>query len=289
MPSTYTEREVAQIIERAVARQAEARRREGTVGLSMDEIERLGHEVGIDPEHLRAAAAEVDAGAAEHASRRTATHIHVERWTAGPLDTHDWEDATDVLRERLGTDYGPAYGRTDSGKTVETGHTKTWEHTSGLGVHTRVTVSERGDRTRIRVDQQVGIASSPVEGALYGLFSMFLFGPLAFWLGGSVADGGLGTGLSVALALVLFAAASFGIYKADVRWREKKHRRLDALSQELAALLAPTGPVATASVATAQPAAVRDEPITQAPRLSLDALPDALETDAEAERQRDRA
>ena len=241
MPSTYTEREVAQIIERAVVRQEEARRRQGQAGLTLEEIERLGREVGIDPEHMLAAAAEIDAGAAERSSHTTTTHNHVERWTSGPLNPYDWEDAVENLRQRLGTDYGGMFGRTDSGKTVETGATKTWEHTSGLGVHTRLTVSERGARTRIRLEQQVGSLSPPAEGVIYGLLSMLLLGPLAAALGATLFDGVLALVTSIVLGLVLFAAASYATYRADVAWRAKKHRKLEDLADELAlALAAPT-------------------------------------------------
>ena len=295
MPYTYTEREVAQIIERAVVRQEEARRRENVAGLTMDDLVELGREVGVDPEFLREAAAEVDAGAAERSRRTTTTHIHTERWTAGPLDEHDWEDAVERLREALGTDYGQMYGRTDSGKSVETGATRVWEHTSGLGVHTRIAVSERGERTRIRAAQQVGLASSPVEGAMYGLLSMLLLGPLAAGLGTGLIGDAAGLAVSVVLGLVFLAAASYGTYRADVAWRKKKHRQLDELVDRLAMDLAPSG-AATAQAATAQAAALPAAPnapptpvgrvldavppmrtpaANAPPRLSLDELPDA--------------
>ena len=282
MPNTYTEREVAQIIERAVVRQEEARRRQGKGGLSLDELEKMGHEVGIDPEFLRAAAAEIDAGAGERESHTTATHNHVERWTAGPLQTYDWEDAVDGLRQRLGTDYGPMYGRADSGKVIESGATKTWEHTSGLGVHTRLTVSERGERTRIRLDQQVGSASPPVESVLLGMMSMLLLGPLAVFVGNALFTGTLALVTSVALGLVLLAAASFAIYKADVKWRKKKHRRLEDLADDLARDLAPDPAVTARAAAPALGAPAR-------PALDLDALDVVAPGTPQPTRRRDRS
>ncbi|MEM6325797.1 MAG: hypothetical protein AAF791_01630 [Bacteroidota bacterium] len=282
MPNTYTEREVALIIERAVERQEEARRRASAAGLSLGEIEALGKEVGIDLEHLRAAAAEIDAGASEKASHTTATHNHVERWTTGPLDPHDWEDLTEDLRTRLGQDYGPMYGRTDSGKTVETGATRTWEHTSGLGVHHRLVVSERGDRTRIRLDQQVGLASPPVEGFMYGLLSMIALGPLAGWGSSLLFDGALATTVGVISGLVLFAIAAFAIYKADVAWRGKKMGQLHDLADHVAMQLAP-------SVSASDPARLGTEAeATPAPALDLDAVSEAPNA-APLPRNRERA
>jgi hypothetical protein len=290
MPNTYTEREVAQIIERAVMRQEEARRRQGAAGLSLEEIERLGTDVGIDPEFLRAAAAEIDAGAGERESYTTATHNHVERWTAGPLQVYDWEDAVEDLRTRLGTDYGPMYGRQSATEFKEQGATKTWEHTSGLGVHHRLTVSERGERTRIRLEQQVGIMSPPAEGLFYGLLSMLLLGPLAAFVGTALFNGALATIASITMGLVLFVAASFAIYKADVKWREKKHRDLEELADDLAMQLAPEAPVASGAATTpreATPEAATPE--TARPRLDLDALGAEASGARTSQRRRDRS
>ena len=57
---TYSEREVADIIERAAERQATADRTDDRPGLTLDEIERIGAEAGLDPAALRAAANEAD-------------------------------------------------------------------------------------------------------------------------------------------------------------------------------------------------------------------------------------
>lgn len=290
MPNTYTEREVALIIERAVERQEEARRRTSSAGLSLGEIETLGREVGIDPEHLRAAAAEIDAGASERARHTTATHNHVERWTPGPLAPHDWEDLTEDLRRRLGQDYGPMYGRTDSGKTVRTGATRTWEHTSGMGVHHRLVVSERGERTRIRLEQQVGLASPPWEAAMYGLLSMFLLGPAAAGLSTFLFDGALAVAMAVTVGLALYVVASFAIYKADVAWRGKKMGQLEDLADRIAGQLAPDVRPATATEPAAEADRQPDAPERSTPLLDLDALDvtDAAPPRA-ADRRRDRA
>ncbi len=291
MPNTYTEREVAQIIERAVVRQEEARRRQGKGGLSLEEIERLGREVGIDPEYMVAAAAEIDAGASEKSSHTTATHNHVERWTAGPLDIHDWEDAVDDLRRELGTDYGSMFGRTSAAEFKEQGATKTWEHTTGMGVHTRLTVSERGERTRIRLEQQVGNMSPPVEGIMYGALSMLLLGPLAGFLGTSLFDGILATVASIAMGLVLFVIASYAIYKADVKWRAKKHRKIEDLADDLAVKLAPSGPARSALPREAdepRPLAPEADREAQRPLLDLDAL-DVVAPSTPPRRRRDRS
>ena len=163
---TYSEREVQSIIERAVERQHAAEERTGGAGLTLAEIERLGRESGIDPAHLRAAAAEVDE-AGRTLSRQTGqtrTHVEAERWIDAPFSLAAWEDAVAELRGRFGAPIGAPFG-SDAGETVQqVGRSYEWTHTSMLGVKTRVTVSPRGDRTRVRLDQLVGLSSSAVEG-----------------------------------------------------------------------------------------------------------------------------
>src|SRR5690606_1897598 len=139
---TFSEREVAAILERAVERQEEARRAHPEVGLSMEELERVAREVGIDPAHLRAAAAEVEAGGRTlgREATQTDTHVVVERWLDGPLAVEGWEDAVAELQERFGADVAAWYGHGGGGGVSQVGRTHEWSHTSVLGVHTRVSV-----------------------------------------------------------------------------------------------------------------------------------------------------
>ncbi len=98
----YSEQEVSQIIERATERQARQRPAPET-GLTLDDLERIGAEVGIDAASLRAAAAEVDAaGGATQRRSRSAAHLYVERWVPGAAHRGAWDDIVAELQNRFG-------------------------------------------------------------------------------------------------------------------------------------------------------------------------------------------
>ena len=174
---TYSELDVADLIARAVERQQEARRRTPEVGLTLDEVERIGRETGIDPAHLRAAAAEMDA-AGRTLTRQTTTsdkHVGVERWIDAPLSPEGWEDGPSrTSRDHFGLSM--ASGMSSGGTVQQVGNAYEWQHTSTLGVQTTVTASPRDGRTRLRMRQLVGMASPTVEGAAYGFLPALLAG-----------------------------------------------------------------------------------------------------------------
>jgi hypothetical protein len=253
----YSEQEVSQILERAAERQARAPT--PPVGLTLDDLERLGAEVGLDAAHLRAAAAEVDAGggAAQRRSR-SAAHLYVERWVPGALTEGTWEDLVAELQNRFGKS-GTA------GQIQQVGRNREWSHTDGLGVETRVLVSDRGDRVRLRLSQRVGLGTSLTDAAFVGI--------LLGWLPGAALAALLGTGGVTKGALALTSVVLIGVvtFVLDRLWRNRMHDRLDALADALADLAGP--PLAAPAVPVQTPIA---EP--PAPALRLDEpepLPDA--------------
>jgi hypothetical protein len=274
---TYSEREVAQIIERAVERQEEARRAAPETGLSIDELERVGREVGIDPAHLREAAAELDAGGGHgRSSTQTKTHVVVERWLPGPLSVEAWEDAVAELQQRVGLDAGTWYGREAGGSLSQVGTTYEWTHTSQLGVQTRVTVSARGDRTRLRLSQLVGVARSAVEGPLWGgvLTLLLWLLPAANLFEGQPA-------LFAASTVAVFVLLSALVFYLDRQWRAKKLEQLGALADELSRRL--VAPEAGGTGRDVEAAALAPVPPA---RLAL--LDEEPEGDPEGERVRRR-
>ena len=291
---TYTESEVADIIARAAERQATtARATERGVGLTLDEIERLGTEAGLDPADLRAAAAEVDAGGrtlARQASQ-TDTHVVVERWIDAPLTLVGWEDAVDVLRERLGISALAAVGVAAGGTTTVTpfsgaaggtiqqiGGAFEWTHTSGLGVQTVVTASPRGERTRLRMTQLVGLASPRAEGIGYGMVAAFLIAGIVLVALSRADVAGVTVLMSTLAAFAAsFAAAAPATTTLDRRWRSRKLAGLERLADDVAARLAhPESGPEHAAPERAAPAAERDAaPLRDAFETLADDLPDA--------------
>ncbi|MEM1116081.1 MAG: hypothetical protein AAGJ11_06210 [Bacteroidota bacterium] len=291
---TYSEKQVADIIERAVERQKAADEGDASPGLTLDEIERLGREAGIDPAHLRAAAEEVDAAGRTLTRQRsqTRTQVVVERWIDAPLTSAGWEDVVARLREFAGPGMGAALGQDAGGSVQQVGETYEWSHTSGLGVQTRVSVSPRGGRTRLRMTQLVGLSSPTVEGIGYG----GLIATLVAVIGGgtTVAFAGLeGAFAALAMAamfLVSWIVAAPLVTVADRRWRARKLNELDALADDLAPMLAQAASEQAASEqAAADAEASASVPAPEAARLDLDALGDAPEAESQSNgRQRTR-
>jgi len=290
---TYSEREVSAIIERAVERQRAADDGTSEAGLTLDEIERIGRDAGIDPAHLRAAAAEVDTAGRTlgRQTSHTRTQVVAERWIEGPLSLEGWEDAVAHLRASFGAPIGAAFGSTAGDTVQQVGQSYEWAHTSGLGIRTRVTVSPRGDRTRLHMTQLVGLSSSTVEGVAYGGIVALLVGLMG---GGGAALAGLAAPWTLLVMVLTFvvawAAAAPGVAALDRRWRAKKLRQLDALADDLTPIL--RAPSEVAPEATSERASVPAEPLRPppAPRLDLDALAEPHEApDVQAPRHQTRA
>lgn len=273
---TYSEAEVASIIERAVERQRAVEAGVGEAGLTLDEIERIGREAGIDPAHLRAAAAEVDdvGRTLARQSGQTRTEVYVERWLDTPFALDGWEDAVAHLRMAFGAPMGAAFGDTAGESVQQVGQSFEWSHTSSLGVRTRVVVSPRGDRTRLRITQLVGLSSPTVEGISYGGVIALLLALVAGGLGGeALGAASLGGVIGVVTFLIAWAVAAPLIAAADRRWRARKHADLGTLADDLTPLLH------GAQTRDAERAEATVEP---GGRLDLDALADDLPEAEEA-------
>ncbi len=264
---TFTEEEVRAVIRRAVARQEEAeeRREAREHGLTLAELEQLGAEVGLAPEHLRTAAEEVRTGrpVAAEATTQTDTHVIVERWVDGPWSVEAWEDTVALLRRWVGS---------GKGKLSRVGRAHEWSHTSDFDVETRVSASERRGRTRLLLSQRVGQARPEVEGIAFGGAAGLVAGVLgAVMLGDAIETVWLFLAVLFALAVSTALVLSPIITRLDRRWREKKHRRLQALAADVEAVFE-----------AAQPEVLEARPAESAlaGRLDLDAL-DPVPAEAE--------
>ena len=253
----FSEQQIAQILQRAADKQAEAARAVPTTGLTLAEIEALAAESGLDVAHIRAAAAElVPASPAERS--RSATHVFVERTLDAPLTDAGWDELVAELRNRFGKAGMAPYlpSNAPSGDVAAVGKNREWSHTDGLGVETRVLATERGGKGRLRLSQRVGMMNEWGDGTAVGL----PLGILPALVAAKLLPGP--NVLVVALVLLLFVVAT---WMADVVWRKKKHHQLETLSDELFAIAAAHGSLEAATSASAVPT----------PALSLDALGDA--------------
>lgn len=282
---TYSEREIADLIERAVERQQAARTAQPGETLTLAEIERIAAEAGIDPKHIREAAGEMDAvgKTLKRESGTTKTTVFVERWIDAPLTPEAWEDAVLELQDRYGASAAAALGMPAGGTVQQIGNAYEWRHTSGLGVQTTITASPRDGRTRLRISQLVGLASATTEGILYGLGPAFLASlpmlALAEKLTGSTPLAAVGALMAF---LVVWAISAPVITSLDRRWRTKKHAALAELADDLVPIL---GTVSEGATPAATPLGMPEAP---RPALDLDALPDVPAAAAERTARRTR-
>ena len=189
-------------------------------------------EQGVPVTVLTAAADEVRTGrrTAVQAETVTATHVIVEHWVERPFSEEAWEDTVALLRSRFGVDMGMWYGRSGEGRVERVGRAHEWSHLSQWGTETRVSVSERGGKTRLLLSQRVGYASPKVEGVGYGA----LLG-LAAWLVGLMASsmfGGSELFLFLLVATVILTAVVVAPRLAQKR-RGNKQRGLKALAADI--------------------------------------------------------
>lgn len=293
MPNDYvfTEEEVQSIIRRAALRQEEeAERNEARQhGLTLADLEQLGTEVGLDPKHLRAAAAEMRSGRAVpvDAETQTDTHVVVERRIDRPFTLEAWEDTVVLLRQRFGMDMATWYGGSGTGRVEQVGRAHEWVHVSQLGVETRVSASERGGQTRLILSQRVGMASSKVEGWALAIFAGLVLGALGGATAGAALDSGTAFLIAfIAVTLLTTLAGAPLIARLDRAWREKKLGKLKALAGEIEEVFDAASPEAADATA---PMPERGGETEQAGRLDLDSLPDSPDESAPATRRRTRS
>jgi hypothetical protein len=191
LPRLYDEREVGKILERAteIQRQEPARAAEGG-GLSLEELEEIALEAGIDPRHLRRAAVELDTGEIDPSGwdRLVGDHTTLvyEAMVPGELPQDDFEGVVSAIQQVA----------REHGQPSLLGKTLTWQaETPSKTRSIQVVVSARRGETHIRVEERLH------------QFASGLFGGIIGGVGGGV---GLGVGLPIgleALGSALFATA----------------------------------------------------------------------------------
>lgn len=238
---TYSESEMSSLLERAAKLQAQAAQNADVrSGLSFEELEIIAAEAGLDPIHLRQAAAELFNTSEPTVAQRStgATHIYVDRWVAAELNDEGWEEIEAELRHRFDSGLsdamsgGMAKPGIGIGESSKVGRSRQWKHVTMSGVETRVIAQPRGESVQLKLSQRVGMASTVTEGVMYG-------GAIALIFGLVMGEVFLGGGKFAVLMAILLSAAFFmpAVGWLDKKWREKKHGELEKISDNLAAIL----------------------------------------------------
>ena len=237
--SGFTEDEARQIFARAAERQhAVASRGEG---LSLDDLQAIGAEAGLDPEHVAAAVAELRSGPAVEPVVVAGVDLtpRVVRVLPGELTDDAWADLVGRLRRTFGA----------KGVPSEIGRVREW--TSGPTSRLHVVAEPVEGGTRVTMETSKAHEAAGLRGVIpfavfmsLALSALFVFGDFdaTVWI------------LPV-LTLGLCAAIYVGVRAWLARWSDRRRGQFESLMDQAELLVR-----AEASTAA------------EAPRLDLDAL-----------------
>lgn len=219
----YSDKQVALILQRATEITA---KEAPTSGFSLDDLERIAVEAGLDPAAVRRAAAEVDAGSVP-TSRWPAflggpTRVLFEARLDGELSAPAHERIVELLQRHL-----PA------GTPSVIGRTLTWQLANPQGRQVGVRLSSRDGFTTVRVEEPLGNLIGGIYGGVGGGVGGSLMPLLA--IGASLALGPLAIAPALALGLVGSYGLTRSIYGAASRRRQAA---LQSLFDELCAAVA---------------------------------------------------
>lgn len=262
----YTDAEVHTIFERAAARQEEARQAEDAsrAGLSLEELQRIGAEAGIDPSHIAAVAADLSTRATVRPSPSSTflgmpIELRAERVLPTTVPDEAWERIVPELRRIFKKD----------GISGEVGRIREWTLSQRQGQSdrpVRVTLSPDGAGTRVEITQGMRGATLglTIGSGIYVLVAA-LIGALSIF--GTPGEPPIGVGLMfLVFAATMFSAAQFGTRAHAKAQRERFEQALDRI--ELLTRDAAEVPVAP--------------DVESHPALDLNALPDAPDSERDA-------
>jgi hypothetical protein len=265
----YTDSEVRAIFERAAARQEAARRRltAGEGGLTLEELQAIGAETGIDPAHVASAAAEVDAAGPAPDGTFLGAPVEVTRTRALPAPVSDaaWARMVAELRRAFGDDgaagqLGPVREWTAVGRGLRRDLSTRFAvepDPSGDGVRL---VLRQSTREIARILTLVG-GFTAVMAALFAGLALAGVDPAEMWP-------------SVILLLAMTLAFGGGAQLGLRRWAARQERKFEALLDRMELIARSTSPPLPAPPTALPDAAV---PAGTMPALDLDRLPDPEE------------
>lgn len=266
----FKEEEVRAIFARAAERQHEAEAARSSSGLTLAELEAIGQEAGLDPEHVAAAAAELlkpHRAPIQNTFLGMPVELRRTRVLRAPLSEEGWGSLVADLQETFKA----------SGVATDIGGVREWRNYADARRTVRVTVEPEGVGARITVEQTLWpqVLGFGMGAAVNAAMALVFF---ALWAARSTADALLLPALVMGLFSLVFGAG------AVIGTRRQGRRQLDRFDAVLERATAYVDEQReTQSAREAEPA-----PATEA-RLDLDA---ALEDDVEqhaAERRRTRS
>jgi len=215
----YGEREVGAILRRAAELQASKSDASHADGITLEEFERAAADVGIDPQFVRAAAAERGAGSS------LSGVVELRRDVPAEVKDDEWEEMVAELVRAFGLP-GQAQ-RSARGYVWELRHDPDPENRARI----RVSVRPRNGRTEIEITSAVGkqLVGAWVASLIGGLlFQLYLALPL-------ISSGNLSEFPGPLLAAGIIAPTLFAGHLGIKSWLRKERQKLDRVLDRLAA------------------------------------------------------
>lgn len=251
-PRLYSDQEISAILKRAGELQAKESDAE-THGLSLEELQHIAAEVGLDPKLIERAAAQLEHKGSDKKGVGlwgSPTSIHIERVMQGEIAEHQWADVAGRI--------GDAFGMV--GRSGQVGQSLEWTHTSERA-NLQITATPCKGQTKVRVVgkfTRVALAyflPALIVGGVWGTVI-----PLAMQVAPAFS---FAIGMTLAIAAYWFARLGYG------RYIRKKEQAVDKLIGKLEQLIEAEADLEAPSEKVA--VAVRDHP-----RIDL---PDGEETE----------
>jgi len=216
----YSDKEISAVLKRA----AEMQRSQGPVttsGLSLDEMEQVAADVGIDPAYIKAAAAELEAGRTDKAFHFWGgpTSIELDRIVDGRMSPAVWEELVAEVRKIFGV----------VGETGQVGRSLEWtyrDQTTGERMH--LTVTPAGKQTRIRFFMRLADWAAALHAPALSVSTVLIILQFILLHLGPVIE--MGLALFLLGAVFMLARLAFG---AVARSQERKARKLLARLDDL--------------------------------------------------------
>jgi hypothetical protein len=244
----YSEQEVARLIRRAVELETERTKSGGAgseEGLTIQDLEKIAAESGIDPELMHKAAEELDNPSAsqniEDITKINKSEIVAEHWIKADVNSHILENLIIELNHRFGTsqddiNWWDRLWNDYSGKAVvnRTATSADWRYTDEMEMYTtRVLMQQRGEKLRIRVSKRMAWNLSWKSEGLNVLFvvvSAILITTLSAVAGFAIFDSPI-IGLFGGLALSALIAPLY--FRFSRRWLNKHKQEVTEIAENL--------------------------------------------------------
>ncbi len=222
----FSEKDVSRVLKRATELQEAEGPAAGAAdvaGLSLEDLQQIAAEVGIDPHHLAAAVAELDQedGTADRFHWLGApTSLELDRVFEGEVSEDQWEKMVEEIRESFGL----------VGSTGHVGRSYEWTHESSeQQAHVRVTSSGGQTRVHLAARYDYGARITFITSTMLALLSASI-------LAGSIPESAfLNFWTFVVSMLVAFTLGARFVFGRSMRKSERKAHHLLARMEQIIA------------------------------------------------------